>query len=424
MNDCRQVIVVGGGLIGLCAAHSLLRKGYSVTIVERSELGAGAARGNAGEVTPLQVAPLASPQLVRDLVRGVLTSGHYLSIDIRKLLHLAPFGVGFFLRSRKLSAKKGLDALQQLAVGMYEAFDRYADEGVTTGDGGTGYLFSAADAKALGGFHRAMTSRSLNHPGSTPTHIMIGEELHSFEPALAPGVDAGVLLPAERYFTPGTFVDNLIAHLTFSGVKMMESVEAQKVGVADGKPFVEIRRNGDSEVLKTDKVVVAAGAWTQTLLRRSGVRSKVITPGKGYSFYVDTQIMPKVLVHSFDEHIVAIPMSDGLRVTGSMEFDTDPDKFNSSRLTQVTDRASRVLQGVDWESRRREWVGPRPMTSDGLPAIDYVPGTKDIVVAAGHNMHGLSLGPLTGDIVAALVAAQKVEVAGKALDRTPFALNA
>src|SRR5699024_1034486 len=103
----QHVVIVGGGLIGLCTAHAVLRDGHTVTIVESDHIGAGAAVGNAGELTPQQVAPLASPNMAKDVVRGVFTPSHYLTIAFSKLPHLSIWGLEFILNSTKSRMARG-----------------------------------------------------------------------------------------------------------------------------------------------------------------------------------------------------------------------------------------------------------------------------------------------------------------------------
>jgi D-amino-acid dehydrogenase len=100
---------------------------------------------------------------------------------------------------------------------------------------------------------------------------------------------------------------------------------------------------------------------------------------------------------------VLTPLGKRLRVAGTMEFDHDPDRFRQRRVDAIIAAARPYLRGVDWDRHEQEWMGPRPMTPDGLPLIGRVPGSRGVPLATGHNMLGLMLGPATGRLVTGLL---------------------
>ncbi|MFJ2553356.1 NAD(P)/FAD-dependent oxidoreductase [Microbacterium sp. NPDC087591] len=417
----QHVVIIGGGIIGLCAAYALLRDGHRVTIVERDRLGAGAATGNAGELTPQQVAPLASPHTARDVVSGVLSSSSYLSIAPTRLPQLAAFGLGFLLSSTRRRRAHATRALAQFSSAILPALDRMADDGIDTSGGGSGYLMTCTDERELVAAHQRYRERASEGWGTAPGAIMRGEELRDYEPTVAPGIAAGFLLPAERYLDPVTFVASLARRIVQQGADVRTGLSALRL--ADGA-FVMCRdAEGNESTIAGDRVIVAAGAWTSPILRRSGIRAMRIVSGKGYSYTVPVERMPRQLVHSIDRHCVVIPMHDRLRVVGMMEFDERPDAFHPARLDVLTNAARGLIVGADWDGRTEEWVGARPMTADGMPLLGSPAGRPEILVAAGHNMHGLSLGPVTGEVLGALVAGRSPRIEGSRLDLRPFALD-
>jgi D-amino-acid dehydrogenase len=155
-------------------------------------------------------------------------------------------------------------------------------------------------------------------------------------------------------------------------------------------------------IVESEAAVLAAGVWTRELGRAVGVDLNLF-PGKGYSFSVDVDKMPARLVHLGDAHVAVTPLGNRLRIAGTMEFDRDHDRFHARRIDAIVRAAGPYLAGVDWANRRDEWVGPRPMTPDGLPVIGRLPRHRNVFVAAGHNMLGLVLAPSTGRLVAGLV---------------------
>lgn len=420
MKSSKHVLVIGGGLVGLCSAYSLLRAGCTVTIIDKNVLGAGAATGNAGEITPLQVAPLASPSMIKDIAAGVFTQNSYLSIAMSKLPYLAGFGLRFMRSARPQVMARSLTALAQFADGIFPSFDAMAKEGIDVSGGGAGYLFTSSNPEEIRAMHAGFVGRASLEQQNAPCKILRGDELQAVEPVLRSNALTGFLLPAERYLAPIRFVKSLIDEVRFAGATILESTHALKLDGASGRPGIRVAHaNGTQEVLTADAVVLATGAWSKPLLNASGLRA-TMAAGKGYSFTVPVERMPRTLIHSVDKHFVATPMGGALRIAGIMEFDGTPDRMNPNRLEFLAKAASSVISGADWQNRTDEWVGPRPMTPDGLPMLGEVKGFPNTFVAAGHNMHGLSLGPVTGDIVTQMVLGLSPTVNGVEIDMSPF----
>ncbi|MBL3701062.1 NAD(P)/FAD-dependent oxidoreductase [Leucobacter luti] len=421
-----HVLVVGGGLIGLSSAAALLRDGHRVTVIERDHLGAGAATGNAGELTPQMVAPLASARTAGDIVRGVFTRSSYLSIAPVQLPRLLRFGIGFLRASSATRFARGEAALAQFSAGIMPALERLRGEGVEVSGGGEGFLLTGSDESELRAAHAGFARRAALGWGTAPGPLLRGEQLRAREATLAAEVRGAFELPGEFSLDPVRFVAGLIRHLVESGAEILEGVTAERVAPGatgtDGVTVVGRDASGEPRRFTGDRAVVAAGAWSSPLLRASGIRAAPVVSGKGYSFTVPVARMPRTVVHSVDRHCVLTPMRGRLRVAGMMEFDAVPERAHPDRFELLARSAARVFDGGEWGDRSDEWVGARPMTPDGLPLLGPVAEIPGVIVATGHNMHGLSLGPATGEVVADLVAGRTPGVNGAPLDLTRFAV--
>lgn len=411
-----ETVIIGGGLIGLCTALELARSGEPVTVIDRATAGSGASRGNAGEITPLSVLPLAGPGMIREMIGGVFTRRGPLSISPRSLPALMPFGAGFMRACLRSGVESGTRALEQLARGVLDSFDALRQDGIEWEGGGSGFLYTDTDLPRLRASREFAVERARSFALEEPGPVMTGAELRRFEPALRDSIPGGYFAPSERYIDPGRFVESLIDGLRERGVRFVE--HARVVGVTSSGDGVRIAIEG-RDAVRARRAVVTSGAWTAELLRRSGVRLP-ITAGKGYSLTVATDRMPRSLVHSTQNRVVAIPMSGRLRIVGIMEFDRTFDRLNRDRLELILDRAGEFLEGLDRSRVTEEWTAPRPMTPSGLPFIGPIPRLPGVIVAAGHNMHGLSLAPLTAAIVGQLVRGEPPTVAGRRLDMQPF----
>lgn len=412
-----STIIIGGGLIGLCTAFELIRLGHEVTVVDRASAGSGAARGNAGEITPLTLTPLAGPGMVAEMFRGVLSRKGPLSVSPLALPSLIPFGLQFLRACRPTGVQAGMAALDQLAGGIAASFDPYIEADIAFEGGGQGYLYTDSDHATLRDFQRTLVTRAERLGLEAPHEILTGDDLHNFEPALHPRISQGFYAPSERYIEPARFVDGLIAWLRNTGVTFME--DAPVASVTSEGHGVRVHLEGDRGSLRADRAVVAAGAWSSEILRRSGVKTS-IAPGKGYSLTVETETLPQRLIHSGDNRVVAIPMSGRLRIVGVMEFDGSYDTFREDRIALLLASAGRFLRDLNTENVTEEWVAPRPMTASGVPYISAVNELPGVIVAAGHNMHGLSLAPVTGSIVAQLIKREEPRIGRTLLDMNTF----
>ncbi|WP_074467026.1 FAD-binding oxidoreductase [Streptomyces sp. WMMB 322] len=386
--------VIGGGLIGLCCAYYLRQAGLHVTVVERHRVGSGASRGNAGEICPDLVTPLPAPGVIGPALRGLPRRDSALHLRPRLDAALVRFLIRFGRNSTRRRHSAGVRALSQLAAGSFRLFEEMESAGVDAEPVKRGYVFAYASAdsarRALGGF------REVGAP--LGSDVLEGAELTELEPALGPRARAGILIEDQWSVDPSLFVDRLAGTLREQGVDIIEGARVSSLAEAGGRTRVRTSL-GD---FISDTAVIAAGVWSRELCRGLGVDIDLF-PGKGYSFSVEADPMPRRVIHLGDARVVCTPMGERLRVAGSMEFDSNADAFHPRRVEAVVAAAGGYLRSADWSGRQDEWVGARVMTPDGLPAVGLVPGHSRIHLASGHNMLGLMLGPATGRLIADLL---------------------
>jgi D-amino-acid dehydrogenase len=240
--------------------------------------------------------------------------------------------------------------------------------------------------------------------------VLEGAGLAELEPALGGSARAGFLVDDQWSVDPSLFVDRLVAKLLESGVEIVEGARVTSVSESSGGSRVH-SVVGDFDA---DSTVIAAGVWSRELCRRLGADVELF-PGNGYRFWV-ADPMPRRVIHLGDARVVFTPTGKRLRVAGTMEFDIDPDAFHPRRIDAILAAAGGYLKSADWAGRQDEWVGARVMTPDGLPAVGPVPGCSRVLLASGHNMLGLMLGPATGRVVTDLVLGAQDPALATALD--------
>jgi D-amino-acid dehydrogenase len=408
-----SVLVVGGGLVGLSCAFYLHRGGARVTVLERQKVGSGASRGNAGLVCPAMTEPLPGPGVMRNAVAGLFRPDSPLYVHPTWAPRMAAFLLRFARHSTRRAFERGLDAMAPLSRTVFECYDDLAACGIEVGGGRDGYVIACASIESARRNHDQLVHMSELGIGSAPGPLLTGPELTEFEPSLAGGTATCFLLPDERWVDPSRVVDGLAAWLRGAGVQIIEEAGVRDVEASGQRVAIETA----GRRFEADLGLVAGGIGSQMLCRRLGV-SLGMQPGKGYSFSVFPESMPRRALHLPDGHVAVTPMNDRLRIAGTMEFDGTFDRFEPRRVQAMVAAARPYFSGIDWNRRSDEWVGPRPMTPDGLPMIGRVAGQSRMFVATGHNMLGVTLAPATGRVIADLMLRAEAP-----FDLSPFSPN-
>ncbi len=174
----------------------------------------------------------------------------------------------------------------------------------------------------------------------------------------------------------------------------------------------------DQGDLAADIFIVATGAWTPLLNDQLGCRIP-IQPGKGYSLTMPRPVICPEIPLIFPETRVAVtPFQSGYRLGSTMEFAGYDDSIRPERLQLLKDGAEPYLREPYCEPVEEKWFGWRPMTYDSLPIIDRSPRYENVIIAAGHNMLGLSMAPATGKLVA-----EMVNVSSPHIDPAPYRVS-
>ena len=392
------MIVVGGGIAGLCAAYYLRRAGASVTVLEARRVGSGASWGNAGWVTPAQAGPLPEPGLVGYGLRSLFEPQAPLYFEPRQLLRMLPWLLGFARRCNETDHAKGRLALGTLAGGCFELLDAMASDGVDVEPQRAPLLVAAKDPRLAQTFLSRL--RPLSRLGfAVPPEILGQEEIRALEPSLTGAVRAGCLIEQHRVVEPPRLLAGLARRLAELHVDIQEGTEVHDVELQSAR-LVSLQTSAGR--YRCDQVVLAPGAWLGPLARLLGVRLPV-QAGKGYSFAVRPHRMPRYPLLLLEPHVGCSPFGDRLRIAGTMEFSGLDTRADSRRVRSIADGARTMIEG--WESLDRDsvWCGLRPIAPDGLPVIDRHPRIGNVFFAGGYSMLGMTLAAPAAEKLAAFI---------------------
>ena len=394
-----KVAVVGGGVVGLATAFFLNERGADVTVLERDRCGEATSLGNAGWITPgVSSVPLAAPGVVPQALKWMVQPDSPFYIRPRPSPALALWLLRFWRSSNEARFKDGLSALVALNAPVLDLLDHYRDRGVEFEMHAQGLLFPCLSRAAAEKDSALYTKLSeAGYPGSH--ELLDGDEARALEPALGDAVAAAVFSKDERHVRPETLTKGLAAYLAKHDATVLEQTPVETLTRTNGS--WQLRTS--AATIDADAVVLAAGVWTQKLLRDVGYKLTILS-GKGYSItFPDKTNLVRHPAYLSEAKVGVSPFEGGLRLAGTLELTGIDTALRRRRLDALLNAARRYLR--DWrdEPERVDWAGLRPVVSDGLPVIGPVPGLEGLFVATGHGMVGVTMSAPTGDALAELI---------------------
>jgi D-amino-acid dehydrogenase len=392
-----DVLVLGGGVIGLACALQLLRAGRSVTVLEKGRAGGGASHGNCGTITPSHV-PLQAPGTVARALRWMFTRDAPLYVRPRWDTELFAWMLNFarlcnardFHRTTQVKAQlllRSRGLLEELIVreGLDCEFER----------SGTLYVWRQAEA-----FEHAVAEYTLLRELGIPVERLDGAAVRAREPALNDSIVGGHFHPGDARLRPNHYVAELARAVRQAGGTLLEQVEVQGF-VTTGASISGVATSAGS--FGGREVVMALGAWSPALGRQLGLRLP-IQPGKGYSITYSRPALAPVIPLVLKERSVCVTAwASGYRLGSTMEFSGYDSTLNPARLAALERGAAEYLREPLGAQVEEQWYGWRPMTYDDLPIIGRAPGYSNLTLATGHGMLGVSLSAVTAQLVGELL---------------------
>jgi D-amino-acid dehydrogenase len=406
--------VIGAGMVGVCAASWLQRDGHSVFLVEAGKPGHGASFGNAGCFNGSSVTPVSMPGVIKNVPRWLLDPLGPLSLRWSYLPAVAPWLVRFaragtpekvHAHARALRALVGptIKALKPLvtAAGAEDLVHRL------------GHLYVYRSAERL---EKDRLAWELRRENGVEIDEFDSDELRQLEPALSRDYIRGVLVRENGHTSnPLGLVERLLAQFLRAGGEL---VQARAHGFRlDDRRLAAIQT--DTGDLPADVAIVCAGAYSKPLAAVLGDRVPLETE-RGYHLMIsDPESMPRIPTADADGSFVATPMDNGLRFAGTVELAglAAPPNWRRARILLAQGR--KMLPGLASshpEERISVWMGHRPSLPDSLPVLGPSRASPEVFYAFGHGHVGMTAAPMTGKIVADLVAGRPPSI-----DIAPFA---
>lgn len=405
-----DVLILGGGVIGLSCAWYLLQQGRSVIVLDRGRIGGGASHGNCGTLTPSHAAPLAMPGMIVKALRMMWQKDAPFHVAPRLDLELLAWMTRFAARCNWTDfnavnrSKAAILTHSRALIG-----DLVSSQALRCGFAEHGTLYVFREQQALDGF--GWHARSLRDVGIA-VEERSGAQLRELEPGLRDSVIGGVFHPGDAQLRPDQYVAELARIVVAAGARLIDASAVEDFSV-DGDRISGVKTT--TGLYRGGEIVFALGAWSPPLARRLDLRIP-IQPGKGYSItYTRPRLAPRIPLVLKEDSVCVTAWDGGYRLGSTMEFAGYDESLNRLRLEALRRGAARYLHEPEGPSVTEEWWGWRPMTWDDLPILGRAARWRNLSLATGHGMLGVSMSAASGQLVAEVVAGAK-----PTLDPAPY----
>lgn len=395
-----EVIVIGGGVIGLSSAYYLNKAGYRVTVIERGDITDGCSFGNMGYISPSHFIPLASPGIISQGLKWMLSASSPFYIKPRLNAELMQWGYHFWKSSTAAMVEKNsphLNNILQLSRKLVD--DLRNDIGDTFNMETIGCLMMCKQQKTLDHeFHLADDAEMLG----LKVARLHKADVQALEPNVEVDVAGAVLFKDDCHFNPGKMMLALKKYLENNGVAFQLNTTVTGFEKANKKITGVITSKGK---FTADEIVLATGSWLPVVAKMMGIKL-LLQPGKGYSYtypFIEKNITyPAILV---DGRCAVTPWGNELRIGGTMELSGINNTVLVKRMEGIYNSAKDFYPGlkIDFPPADKIWNGLRPVTPDGLPYIGRHAALDNLVIAGGHAMLGISEGTGTGKLVTEII---------------------
>ena len=394
----KNVVIIGGGIIGNFVAYYLSNQDLDITIVDDQPSMPPASYGNCGLITPSHIMPMNQWGVILKGLRWLGKKQAPLRIKPQASLSFLSWFISFALHSnahsRNNAAKKRYELLTK-SKELYEDFFR--KEKIQCNWKNQGILYACTSKE---GFKSLRKEAQFLDKFKLSNEVLSKEELLKIEPSLSNQIIGGAAFKTDGWLNPSDLISGLRAINIRNGVSYLKG---SVMGFSTSNSCIKKLQTSIGEI-DAKHVVIANGAKSPLLVKKLGIHLPII-PGKGYNITYDKQVknQPQSPIYMVEKKVVATPWESGFRLGSTMEFSGYDLKLDEIRLATLKQASQLYLRTELQNANPVPWAGWRPMTSNELPIIQASKNHKNLVLATGHGMLGLSMAPVTGQMVNELI---------------------
>lgn len=404
----KNIYIIGGGIIGLLSAYYLEKQGHQITIIEQTDMSDGCSYGNAGMVVPSHIIPLAAPGMISKGLKMLFNSQSPFYIKPRLSGSLLKWGYHFYKASTEKHVKYAIPILRDIGLLSRKLYTAIAQESTFNFGFKEKGLLMLYKTEAVE--KEEMETAHIANKVGIEAHILSAKEVQALETEVEVAVRGGVFFPKDAHLTPQIFIKELINDLKNKGVQILDNTEV--IGFEKQNAQVKTLITHKGKLAQAEEIILAVGAWSPILTEQLGI-DLPLQSGKGYSFTLKNREKNVQIPSILTEAKVAVtPMGSDLRFAGTMEITDIDQSINMQRVSGIVQSIPEYYPAIQVQLPEKQeiWKGLRPCSPDGLPYIGRSKYFKNVVIATGHAMMGVSLAPATGKLVQELIDSQPLSM--------------
>ncbi|MDX1758311.1 MAG: FAD-dependent oxidoreductase [Arenibacter algicola] len=403
----KDVVIIGGGIVGLCSAYFLQKEGHKVTVLDKSDITSGASFVNAGYITPSHIIPLASPGMISKGIKWMFNSSSPFYMQPRWDTDFFKWSWYFHKSSTKEKVDLAIPLIKEINIISRELFTSIKNSG-DLGDfqlERKGLLMLYKTDKE--GEHEMQVAKKASYLGLEVSSLN-KKELDTLQPNVTMNVKGAIHYECDGHTTPTEFMKKMLEYLKRSGVIIKTNEEVIDLSTENGR-IIKVTTNKNDYSPK--EVVLAAGSWSDNLSKKMNIKLP-IQAGKGYRINVPRPTGITIPAILMEAKVAVTPMAEYTRFAGTMEFSGINDVIRKQRVEAIANAATEFYPEIKISEAEKldAKSGLRPVSPDGLPYIGKSSSLKNLTVATGHAMMGWSLGPVTGKLVSEIISDKKTSM--------------
>lgn len=410
-----KVIVIGGGVVGLCTAYYLRKKGHQVTILDKGAISDSCSFGNAGMIVPSHFVPLAAPGMIKQGIRWMFNSKSPFYVRPSLNMNLMRWGVKFVKHASAKHVEQSAIPLRDLSLLSKKLYQDLAKNPDLNFELTTNGILAFYKTEKAAEEETELAKKAIEL--GLDMAVLNAEECKALQPGLELNVLGAVHYRCDAHLYPTQLMNGLLKFMEDNGVEIIKNTLVDDI-VVSGNRITKVIA-GDT-AWEADEYVIAAGSWSPALARMANVELSIM-PGKGYSFMeLEPQNRLTIPALLCEARVAITPMDGKIRYGGTMELDQINSRVNMARVKGIVESVPDYFPDLNPSipSEKDIWYGFRPSSPDGLPYLGRSRKHHNLVFATGHGMMGLSLAPATGLLVSQIISGEQTD-----LNLSPFTVD-
>ena len=410
----KEVVIVGGGIIGLCAAYYLQKEGHKVLIVDQSNSDTGASFVNAGYISPSHLTPLSAPGVMKKGLKWMFNQSSPFYIKPRLDVDLLKWVWAFNKSCNPAHVAKSIPVIKDISLLSQELFETIRkNENFNWHYEKKGLLMLCQTDKML---EEEIKNVKIAKSEGLNARQLSRDELKKLEPNVTLNVSGATYFECDAHSTPQEFMAEMKRYLQLHYVQFFTNEAVKDFKFQNGKIHSIVT---DKQERNADEFVLAAGSWTHLICKKAGF-NLLLQAGKGYCINSENPFGISIPAILAETKVAITPMNGFTRFAGTMEIAGINEAINTVRVDAIAHAVKRYYPEIELsrEEKEKATCGLRPLSFDGLPYIGKSKACKNLTVATGHAMMGWTMGTATGKLVSEIISDKKTS-----LNLDPFSVE-